>query len=601
MKRNYLTVVLLFLSQLAFSQQTKVPVQDLNTVNASWTCVIGGKAICQPQTTSYGLAVLTDGKMISAVSNNGVKLWEHPVPGKPDPYLTVFSSDFLLSVNDKKNLSLINPSGLTLWTKKVPFELTCAPCSGRDSRIFVKGKKNIACYGLNGVCKWKLDTPELKDLPLFEMNDGSILAFLEQTPNGRSGGIRITPFGEIVETINFAGLVQNACTLPGKGVLLVFNGNGAGLCSVNENQTITSWAIPSEDKAFASCVSNAGAQFLVLNPAKSSLIVNCSSFTRIIVFNNSDGRVSDYFDVPISYSNQSCASVTKDGTGIFIADRKRALLYSSQGNLTWNGNLSPGGQSSSWNYLCYTGSNHLVTCGTAWVLNGFRTSQKLVKKNSSQSTKSNCKKIDYKMYYKINTSYFDIFNFTEKIDRDFLGSNRIDLLRKGLYGQQEVRIASDLLSLSGAYTEYLSRSNSGARPDYKSVFETDSTGVQEFINQISLMGTDDYPKILANLIKNEPKDDNLKSLIIAAGTCGYDPDGSMLTAIDNKMQNINARNTSVLNSMCDSVYEICRYMGRPALYEHGIQILTRMMYPQFSSSTRDKARETLVKISSLRI
>lgn len=598
-KKSALFLIIVFFSFAGlFGQTRKVIEQNLDMQNASWNVVIGGKALCKPQNTSYGFAVLTDGKMISAISNNGVKLWEHPVPGKPDPILTVFSSDFLLSVNDKRNLSLINPSGLTLWTKKLPFEITNSPSSGRDSRIFVKGKKNIACYGLNGVCKWVIDTQPLRDLPVYEMNDGSLLAFLEQTPNGRSSGIRFTPFGEIIETINFAGLVKNACTLPQKGILLVFTGNGAGLCSVNDGQTITKWAIPSEDKAFSECISNSGCEFLVLNNSKSVLVINAGTKTRVITFNNSDGRVSDYFNVPANYSNLSCSSVTKDGQGIFLSDNTKAYVYTPSGILNWCGLLPKGNKNTAWNYVSYTHSNHVIVCSNAWIVNGYRTSQSLSKKTSAFQ---NNKKLDYSDYYNVDTSYFESFNFNGKIDSEYLGKNRIETLRSGNYGKQEIKIASDLLSLSKAYTNHLTMSNSGARPDFKSVFETDASGIQEFLNQISLMGTDDYSKILATLIKNEPKDDNLKTLIIAAGTCGYDPQGLMLSAIDFRMTEINAKNTGILNSMCDSVYEICRYMGRPALFEHGIAILTRMMYPQFSSSTKDKARQTLLKISKLRI
>lgn len=115
--------------------------EELSSQTADWTAVISGKAVCTPCQTSYGMAVLTDGKMITACSNSGKILWERPVPGHPEPLLTVFSSDFLLTVCDKKNLSLVNPSGLTLWTAKIPFQTEENPVTGRDSRILVKGKK----------------------------------------------------------------------------------------------------------------------------------------------------------------------------------------------------------------------------------------------------------------------------------------------------------------------------------------------------------------------------------------------------------------------------------------------------------------------------
>lgn len=580
--------------------QTRIPVQELSTSNASWSIVISGKAVCEPQITSYGFAVLTDGKMISACSNNGTALWEKKIPGRPEPFFTVFSSDFLLTVSDKKNLSLINPSGLTLWTKELPFEITDAPVAGRDSRIFVKGKNRIACLGVNGVCKWMIETPSaLRDLPLYEMNDGSVIAFLEQEVNGKSSGIRITPFGEQIETINFAGLVKNAKTLPGGGILLVFTGNGAGLCSVINKQTVTKWAIPSEDKAFGTSSANSGAQFLILNKQKSALAISSGSVTRLMVFNNSDGRVSDYFDVNINYSKLTCASITKDGQSIFLSDNKMAMVYSSNGTVSWNGRLPTSGSASNWNYLTYTNSNHLILCGTQWLVNGYRTSYRLVKK--STATPGSSKKLDYSNYYNVDTTFLDSYNFTGKIDSKYLGENRINKLSKGFYGEQEQSIGSGLHSLSQAYLSYLRQKNSGARPEFRSVFETDTKGVLEFINQICLMGTDDYPKIMAQIIRNEPNEDNLKCVLSGFNICGYDPDNLVLYSIEARMQEISGKNASILNPLIDSVYEICRFMGRPALYDKGMDILTKLLYPQYDSIIRDHARETLVKIANLKI
>mgnify|MGYP002510493588 CR=1 FL=1 len=206
-KKIYLIAYFLFLIQLAYSQNleqsnSKKHILTLSNENAVWNTVISGKAICQPCETSYGFAVLTDGKMITACSNNGTKLWEKGVPGKPNPYLTVFANDFLLTVSNEKNLTLINPSGLALWTKKVPFNITNNPYAGRDGRIFVRGKKNICCYGINGILKWQIETPELnKNIPMQELNDGTILCFLTETVQGKSKAIRFTPFGQILENI----------------------------------------------------------------------------------------------------------------------------------------------------------------------------------------------------------------------------------------------------------------------------------------------------------------------------------------------------------------------------------------------------------------
>ena len=133
MKRTIFSEIIFLLISIAiFPQQKTGRLQKLGTENSSWTSVISGKALCAPKKTSYGFAVLTDGKMISACTDKGTKLWEKGIPGRPEPYLTVFSSDFLLTVSDKKSLSLINPSGLTLWTVQVPFAITEEPFIGRD-------------------------------------------------------------------------------------------------------------------------------------------------------------------------------------------------------------------------------------------------------------------------------------------------------------------------------------------------------------------------------------------------------------------------------------------------------------------------------------
>ena len=64
---------------------------------------------------------------------------------------------------------------------------------------------------------------------------------------------------------------------------------------------------------------------------------------------------------------------------------------------------------------------------------------------------------------------------------------------------------------------------------------------------------------------------------------------------------MNGNDTSDLIFVCDSVYEICRFMGRPALYSKGMEILTQLLYPQYDSKVREYARNTLTKIARLKI
>lgn len=598
-KKLYSTTLFLsfFLVFPLFLFSSEVFEQELNTSNSDWTVVSGGKALCKPQTTSYGFAFLTDGKMLCAVSENGKKLWEKGIEGKNASFLKVFSSDFLLVVSDKKNISLVNPSGLTLWTKKLSFEIITEPVLGRDSRIFVTGKHSVACFGVNGVCKWKIDLEPLKKISPVEMNDGSIIVFHEKSKNNRTSGTRISPFGEILETISFAGNIVNSLTLPQQGVLLVFSGNGAGLCVVKENQTVTKWAIPSADKVFDLCTASLGANFILLKNQKSALaLAKNSNESRILVFRNSDGFVTDYFDVPIKYTELSCCKSTFDGQNIFISDRKNAILTTSEGRSIWKGKFPP---SNSWNFCAFTNKNYLVICSNSWVLTGFRTFQRLSSNNAN--TKNQRQKATYRNFYNINGSVNNLYIFNEKIPSELIGTNRIKLLQEGNYGSKEKEIAFSIISVSNAYLNFLTTSNTGARLEKKSAFETDTTGLGELIVQTGLMGTDECQNILASIIKSEDKNIQLYNALKTVSNFGYDPDGQILNALDNRRAVTPTSNSYILIELCNAVYSVCRFMGRPALYKHGMDILTTLLYPQYDNKVREQARKTLSEIAKLNI
>lgn len=573
--------------------------QKLSAENSSWTSVISGTAICSPKKTSYGFAVLTDGKMISACSEKGMKLWEHGIPGHPEPFLTVFANDFLLSVSDESNLSLINPSGLALWTKQVPFKIKNDPYVGRDSRIIVKGDRNLACYGVNGICKWTLETDALKHTPIYELNDGTLLCLLEQLRDGKSSAIRITPFGEIIENINFTGYIQSALTCS-DGVLLSFNGGGAGMCSVKENVTSTQWSIPYVDRAFSNTAPSNGSFFINLMPHKSALVVAGSGSvkTRVMVFSTFDGRVSDWFNVDCNFREINCSSATTNGDSLFFCDNRQGFIYDVTGNPMWNALLPVSPDIfSKWNFLTFTKGNYLVICSTSWAMAGFRTTYRLAAKTSPQKIR----KTDYRHFYSPDTSFFEVLNVFDKIDVQFTGINRQEDLRKGFYGNKETEYVSKLLSLNQAYAAYLSQSNSGAVRQEPSIFNRDQAGMLDVLMQYSLLGTDTFPPVIANVVKQEKDPTNFQSILRSISGFGYDPDGSILNAIDLRTKKMPCSNSAELILICDAVYEICRFMGRPALYSRGMDILTQLLYPQYDSKVREYARNTLTKIARLKI
>ena len=576
---------------------------SLSADNADWTCVIGGEAVTSPVQTSYGFVVLTDGKMISACTENGTKLWEKPVPGRPDPFLTVISKDFLVTVSDKKTISLINPSGVVLWSKKLPYQVTESALPGKDARFFVKGKKNISCFGINGVCKWSIETPPLSSIPLVTLNDGTILAVLLNSENGKSSGIRISPFGTVLETIRFAGLVSGAMSCD-YGVLLAFSSGGFGLCAVNEKEKLTGtkWAVPSNDYAFQSASPSKGTEFVPVSQSLSALLLSSSGKSvKVILFENRTGKIVNIFYADgMDFLRLSGAAGASGGEGFFLSDDRTGRVYDTAGNIVWSAALpSASSRAGNWNFLSYTKNNVIVICSKSWVMNGFRTVQRLSgKKNVSSVQKKSGNPVRYENFYIIDTAQFNRY-FSESLGEDILGKNRISVLQKGMYGADEINFASKLFSVCKAYSQLLASAATGARAEEKSIFYRDTIGLQETVMQLSLLGTDEVPELIASLIQTEKNMQNLAFLMKAAGQCAYDPDGRMLRAIEKRLLTLPPRNTTVLVALSDAAYEICRFMGRPAFFSHCMEIQKSLLSNQYDNTVHEAVRKNLSKTAAL--
>lgn len=591
--RTIAPIALLCLS--ALHGQSAASKTELTEKNASWTSVISGKAVCRPQNTSYGFAVLTDGKMISACTERGAKLWERAVPGTPEPYMAVISSDFIATVSSRRTLSLINPSGLPLWSVKAAFDIDSAPKAGRDGRIFIRGKAGVACYGINGICKWQLETPPLGSIPLQELDDGSIVAILADAKDGRSAGLRISPFGEVIESLTFAGSVEGAASCT-DGLLLLFSGGGIGLCAVRGDKATTVWAIPAASAVFSGTSAHGG-RFVNVNGESAFACLGEGGSTKLVLFKTADGAVTAEFRAEgIRCDSLVCAEPGAGFNGIFLADAQTAALYSSNGRLLWSALLPGRNARGGWNHLAYTKGNHLLVCGTSWVMNAYRTVQHVSAggfgaERQNAQRRSGAGAFGYGSFYDIDAGRFV----------EARGGGFRELLKSGSAGADERAAASALLSLCMAYRNEQQRRPSGARADRQPAFTDGSLSLREALASLPALGTSDVPHILAQLIPDEPDSAVLSALFKAASECGYDPDGALLGAIYRKALSIPARNTAALISACDAVHAICRFMGRSAFYSHGMDILTNFLNPQYDSAVRTYARGTLSKIAALKL
>lgn len=117
--------------------------------------------------------------------------------------------------------------------------------------------------------------------------------------------------------------------------------------------------------------------------------------------------------------------------------------------------------------------------------------------------------------------------------------------------------------------------------------------------QLSLLGTDEVPELIASLIQTEKNMQNLAFLMKAASQCAYDPDGRMLRAIEKRLLTLPPRNTTVLVALSDAAYEICRFMGRPAFFSHCMEIQKSLLSNQYDNTVHEAVRKNLSKTAAL--
>ena len=540
---------------------------------ADWTVVLSGHALCPPEASSYGFAVLTDGRMISACTHTGKKLWEQSVKGKPEPYLTLFAEDFLLVVSGKSALSLVNPSGLVLWTRDAGFAITEKPCIGHDGRIFVRGKRNAACYGINGIQKWTLPLSEQGAIPLTLLNDGSLLAFLEDvTSDGKAQALWISPYGEILAALTFSSAVTAAKSVS-EGAVLVFAGGGLALCAAENGHSIIKWSIPADDERFSGADAEKGAEIFALEDKSAAAILFLDGLSRVIVFDTRTGAVLSAFDTDIEASTLTCVKAANGGEALFAADTKNARLFDRNGTVLWSAALPPQSKKSGWDFVAYD-AGYFILCRKSWTLTGYKTFQKEERTfvDAVSGGKTQCKGA---VLYAAGLGESLLFDLMDSLGEEYTGRTRRAWLLKGGYGKEEAAVERALFSACAAYLQNAAETS---RTRKKTVFDKDAAGFDAVIAQLPLMGTTSFSPLIAQLLKRDTANVHINALLQAA-----------------------ALSSRSLSAAADCIYEICRFMGRSALLGRGLVMLQAMMAPPYDASVRAYARKTAAKLAELKL
>jgi len=552
---------------------------DLSVQPPSRQTVINGTAITAPVPTSYGFAVPTDGKTICAAGRSGTLLWQRSTGTDTPRFITVTAGDFLLSVTTGSRLNFINPGGLVLWSVSCPFQITGPAVTGFDDRIFVRGTSGLACYGINGIRRWNVTTEETSPVALQQLNDGSLLLFLSTVRNGKSAALRYSPFGALLETITFSGIVQSAYSSI-DGVLVILDNGSCGLCSVQDGTAVSVWltadaAVPADFPPLI-CSADSGTSVFIISHNKNELLLT--------TLNRKDGTILKKYTAGQRVLSAS-SMLSAASSGYFFSDTTLAQAYTLDGDLKWQAKLP---DQSLWNFLSYSDGNELIICMKNWVIQTYRMEQTTGEQDTPVQPART------RSFTPQNQSLQPVpdTSLIEKIRQK---------LTTGDYGADEQQWYTILKTETTRYRNKLTTSPSIARIEKQSYFDSDQLYTVNLIDTIGTYGTGAFTDAISLLLNAESNESLRAALITAAGTTGFDPDGKLLTALQVVLYKIPAGGHAEQAAICDAVYSICRSMGRPALYTKGRYMLSYLLLPQFDMMTQSYARATLAKIMKLEL
>lgn len=595
MKIKNLLLKLLLLNIVLFSySQTKF--MNLNDEIPDWISVIGGNAVAPTVETSYGIAVLSDGRMLSSCTSQGNVIWKKGVTGRPSKYITEHK-DFLYVVTNDKKITLVNQSGVNLWVAENDFKITENPVIGYDGRVFVHGTNKLACFGINGLRKWIVETPKISNLPTCILNDGSVVVFLEEEQNGKTIGKRYSQFGMELEDLVFSSRIATVLTCE-QGILVALENGSIGLCNVVKKEAGTSWLQKSyiNSGAFAICYSD--------DSKNTAFMFHSGNSTTVILIKTDTGDFLTQFAVGnITPSDLQLAKTTK--TGYFLADSKNAFEFAEDGAVFWSATLP---SKSEWNFLYYTNSNHLIFCMKNWVLKSYHTMQSpfTVYKNFWDDSYSNDLGEIIEEYEKPDNPN-DVYNeqtFTEEereIGIQAFSDEEIEetikVLKKGDYGDKECNYISKIKSELRNYRETFYTKNPN-----RSFFSQNPLYTKRVLEIAAMLGCSDFTDDFYNLLRLEKNPIMLTALVYTSGQHAYDPDGDILTSYEIILRYSTIKNNvPLLKNICDSTFNICKYMGRPALNKHGKDILAQLTSSSFDASVRVYAAKTMEKFSKVKM
>ena len=564
--------------------------EESEALQPNWQLVVGGAPIAPPIITDFGFAVPLDGRTMAAVSETGQLMWFATLPGyKTSPHYTMGTGDFLIAVSGGNKLSLINPSGLTLWSSTAPAEILSTPLQGRDGRIYLQCTNQLACFGIGGTLKWTLPVENISTLPLTELEDGSVLCLLNTIVDGCSTAVRVSPFGEILEEITFTSVVAGVKQSK-FGTILIFTDGSLGICSSTDNMAVTRWSIPA---LVSPSVSSVPPQIYLDTLHTLCAVVTASGSQSLVTVVDLD-KGEKKFNVSAAINLNDLQFGTIDLTNIVLCDSQKALgLSLDDGVEVWNSDL-PG--KLTWDYLLYTPKGYIITLEKkSWLISAYRVTQTI---GSQQYRAYKSEKTNYPVYIELATKKANIPQNDSEVFMNLIPPDLEKTIYRSIYeGNYGTSEAQWQALVTRENTRCLSNSKSVSQNPMASY---DITYKESIIKLMGAFESSCFNRNLAQILQQETDISLLRTALRASAKIAYDPNLELLSSIELLLGKTSLlSNYTITTAICNAVYEICRFMGKPALFSRGRYILSYLLNQKLDSKTKDYAVYTLQKLISL--
>ena len=550
-----------------------------------WQVVTPGQVSAQPIPVSYGFAAITDGRMLTAYTFAGSIYWNYVFNELPN-WAAADGGDFIYAVSGNSRLQKLNPSGKLLWKIDTKEKIIFPPLPGRDGRVFAAAQKSLSCYDTRGKRKWLVEIPPPRHAPL-ELNDGSLLVITQTARDGKtkpeSTGIRISPFGEPLEEIEFTGTVSGAAQT-NSGVLLTFTSGMYGLCAVKDSRVLSVWTTE-EGKSGA---------MLVANNDSAAILFAEGSKTGAIFFDPATGNTTASVLQPLPLNPRSLSYAALFGSLLVASDSSQALAVDAFALTKKSGEDSPDAVAwhvtlparNSYLFIAYGHEGDLFLSGTNWVTEAYRVTRVKIK-NAPRAKKT------YQAFIAQNPSSSAAAFGIDAAELAGISAG----LRQGDYGGRELYWLKRVQALAPFMLNRYAQANPNYRADDSALFPITVESLSALEAVMGDFGSDAFAQIISRAITNETDPTLLRNAFKAAASIAYDPEGVMLNALEfAQHKKGDGSITPAYIAACDAVFAVCDYMGTPAYLAKGRAILNVFYGPRFDKQVRDHALTLLKKL-----